>query len=237
MGLFSFLTGKTKKTNLTPAEDYPSQESLYFTNPSATSRGYNLRDFAAKRIRGENLGFGDDFVNRQSSPGIEQIDANFKNRTMPTLSSEASKRGLARSSIIQDQIRQADLQRNRDVDSMVAEFQKLNEMQKKTDQQNAVQLASGLQDQERSILADRAAASERQVGRNIAGDQYQDASKARAGGNIMSAIGTLVGGPVGGSISSFGGGGGVGQMGSISTADLLKALYGQGGSSGVQTQI
>src|SRR3990167_4647476 len=113
-----------KKVNLTPDISMPTQESLYFTP--------QLRDFAKKRIAGEDLGFGSDYLDKTTNPAIANIDANFKNKTLPLISSEASKRGLARSSIVTDQIGQADQQRNRDVNSLVAQFYQLNELQRKT---------------------------------------------------------------------------------------------------------
>lgn len=138
-GLLSFLGfGKKEKPNLTQNYQAPpgAMESPMWGS---------LSQLAKQRIAGEGTGFGDDFTSRMSSPGIAQIDANFNNRTMPKLSSEASKRGLARSSIVQDQIGQADQARNRDIASMVANFQYLNEQQKKTDQQSGINLGSQLQ--------------------------------------------------------------------------------------------
>lgn len=262
MGLFSFLTGSQKKTNLTPDINYPNQDQLYFTSPTASKQGSNLRDFAANRIAGNNLGFGNDFVDRQSSPGIAQIDANFQNRTMPTLSSNASKRGLARSSIVQDQIGQADQSRNRDISSMVANFQMLNEQQKKTDQNNAVGIAQGLQGEQLGMMNNAAAASERQVGRNTEGDKYAQQYKDNAGKNIMamiaSAIGAGTGMPMGspvglgtqpgiGATSTYGannvpqGFGGMmnpgGQYGGGNIGNMVGAALGSGGNSGVRTQI
>lgn len=146
-GLLGFLGfGKKSKPNLVPD----------IMPPSATDSPLygQLKDFAANRIKagttGEEtpgVGFGPDFVSKTSNPAIAQIDANFRDRTLPTISNEASKRGLARSSIVADQIGRADLQRSRDIDSMVADFYKLNEIQKKSDITEGVNVGNTLDTQ------------------------------------------------------------------------------------------
>lgn len=155
MGLLSFLGfDKKEKPNLVSPVARPQAKDLYFNK--------TLRDYAKNRIDSEeNLGFGEDFTNRMSSPAIAQIDANFRERTLPTISSEASKRGIARSSLVTDQIGRADLQRNRDIDEQVAKFQYLNELQKKTDRTQALTLGQNLDQQEAGLLSDAAAEGER----------------------------------------------------------------------------
>ncbi len=103
----------------------------------------NLKQAAEDRISGKVAGFGDDFVGKATNPAIANIDANFQNRTLPTISSEASKRGLGRSSIVQDQIGQADQQRNRDINSLISQFTVMNEQQKKKDFSEGVGIAEG----------------------------------------------------------------------------------------------
>ena len=231
MGMFDFLTGRTKKTNLVPEIQQPIPGNQFFTGVDASRGNYNLRDLAKRRLQGQDLGLGDDFVDKMVSPAAASLEAGFQNKTLPRLSSEASKRGISRSSIITDQIGQAESEKNRDVSNLVAQFDYLNRMQKKTDMTEGINLAANLNREEVGMDSERAAASERQVTRNIAGDQYQDANKAAAGGRILQAAGAAVGGPIGGAIAgSFGGG----NMGGLSTADLFTQLY--SGQSGVQTQ-
>lgn len=157
LGLF----GGKRKTNLQPDIPRPVQSDLYFTSPDATSGGYNLRDFAKKRIRGEGLGFGSDYTDRMANPAIAQLENSFQKSTLPTISSEASKRGLGRSSLVTSQIGEAERQKNLDVNSLVSQFYNLNKMQEKKDLSEGLGLAQDLQNQENSMLQDRAAASER----------------------------------------------------------------------------
>lgn len=203
MKLSQFFGFSQKKPNLSPSIAMPSVEDLHFLNTDARRGGYSLRDFASKRIQGNDLGFGDQFTDKMSSPGIAQIDANFKNRTLPTLSSEASKRGLGRSSIVQDQIGQADLQRNRDIDAMVANFQYLNEQQKKTDQNNAVNLAQDLDREQLGAAQEMARSSERTRDLGVQQDNAYNAESSKNLDRTIQAVATLVGGPMGGSLSSM----------------------------------
>ena len=229
MGLFSFLTGKTKKTNLTPAIDYPGQGQLFFTSPGASQGGFSLRDFAAKRIRGEGLGFGDDYVSKTTNPVASSLRRQFRNITSPFISNQYSSRGLSRSNLAADAQGKAEGDVESNIGDLMANFYQLNEAQKKTDETQALNLAQNLQGQEAGMLADIAGASERQVGRNIAGDQYQDRSKAEAGGRLVQALGSLVGGPVGASLT---GSGGVQKP----VGQQVQGLFSRG-SSGVKTQL
>lgn len=239
MGMFDFLTGKKAKVNLTPDMPYQSQESLYYTSPMAAKEGFSLKELAKRRLQGQDLGFGDDFVSKNTNPIANQAEADFTNKTMPRISSEASKRGLGRSSLVTDQIGQAEAQKNRDVEQMMATFMRLNEAQKKTDMTEGINLASNLQNQQRSMLDNMSAASERQVGRNVAERDSRAESEAQAGGRLFQAGGTLLGGPLGGTITSALGMGNQnifsGFDQNTSTDDLIKLLY--GGQSGVQTPI
>lgn len=229
MGLFGSLFGKKSKPNLTPDISMPTQEQLYFTSGDAEKGGYSLRDFAARGIKGEGLGFGEDYLSKTTNPAIAQIDANFKNRTLPTISNEASKRGLARSSIVTDQIGQADLQRGRDISSMVADFYNLNEMQKKTDQSQALGLAGQLQNQQQAMKTNQAMASERLNERTANQQNVRNAESAGMWDNIGAGIGTLIGGPVGGMMGGGGGGGIASALSSFGFGNM-----GAGGSNAMQ---
>lgn len=151
-GLLGFLGfGKREKPNFMPDVMPPNQEDLFFTP--------KLRDLASRRISGQDLGFGNDFVDKAANPAIANLDASFKNRTLPRINSEASKRGIARSSIVTDQIGQAEQQNNREVNDLISKFFTLNEAQKKTDFTQGLNLATGLQDQQAGLLQNKADAS------------------------------------------------------------------------------
>lgn len=189
---------KKPKPNLTPDVQQPSQEDLAFTP--------KLRDITRRRLDGQDLGFGEDFVSRQSSPGIAQIDANFKERTLPTLSNEASKRGIARSSIATDQIGRADQQRNRDIQETVARFQYLNELQKKQDFGQALDQSNNMQNQQAGLLGRRADASERLADKTAAQqNQRQLDNQAMLGRGLEFGAPLLasVAAPIGGGIESL----------------------------------
>lgn len=255
-GLMGFLGfGKRDKPNLTPAVLPPAQRDLYFTSDTASKGGYNLRDFAAKGIRGEGLGFDDDWLSKSANPAIAKLDASFRERTLPGISNAASSRGIGRSNLVVNEISRAEQENNRDVADLMSKFYTLNEAQKKTDQTQALNLATGLQNQEASLLNESAQASERQVGRNVAQANIKNASADAMRNQSLQAIGSLAspimgdlyakafpgaqsvsgGGGVKDLFTKSGGSSGVGAnlLGSLSSEDLnaynfddLMALYG-----------
>lgn len=206
MGLFDIF-GKKSKSNLTPDTSYPTQEELYFTSPQASQRGYSLRDFASSRIRGENLGFGPDFIDRASSAPIKSREARFNEVELPQISSQLSSRGMARSAgapgTASDAIIRAGQSKERDINDLIANLFTINEAQKKTDQSQALGLATGLQDQEVGMKNNQAAASERLSGRTAEQQRYNAAIDTERGNNIISGAATLIGGPTGASVSGL----------------------------------
>ena len=154
-GLLSFLGfGKKEKPNLVSPVARPQAAQL--------SNVPMLRDIAKTRLTsGQGLGFGDEYTSKASNPGIAKLESSFQNSTMPKISSEASKRGLARSSIVTDQISQAEQSKNRDVSDLISKFYTLNEAQKKQDYGQALTLAQNLDQQEAGLLSDAAAEGER----------------------------------------------------------------------------
>jgi len=194
--MFDFLTGKKKKVNLTPDIPYASQEQLFFTSPNASKEGYSLKDFAAKRIKGEGLGFGEDFLDRSTSAPIKSREARFRENELPAINSQLSARGLARSAgpnLATDVLARAEAGKERDINDLISQFYVLNERQKKSDQSEGLRLAESLQGEQRGMLDNMAAASERLVGRNIAERDSRATSQAAAGQNILSSIGGFVG--------------------------------------------
>lgn len=143
-GLLSFLGfGRKEKPSLT---------QNYLSPPSAeTAPLYgDLRNLAKKRINGEGLGFGDDFVNKATNSQAERMRSDYKNYTSPTLDAELSKRGIARSAGpgLATDIKTRALQTNQsDIDQLMERFYVLNEAQKKTDQTEGINLGNELDTQ------------------------------------------------------------------------------------------
>ena len=143
------------KKNKVPQQEYrpfnlPSQESLYFTP--------TLRQFASKRLAGQDLGFGDNFTGL-ANPAIAQRKARFLGETLPFLGSELSKRGVSRSAgpgLATDIIGRAEQGTQRDIDELLSRFTILNEEQKKRDLREGLDVATGLQEQESDINLRRA---------------------------------------------------------------------------------
>ena len=212
MSLLSSLF-KTRKVNLTPSISVQSPREV---NPEMYG---TLSDLAKNYMKGP--GFGEGFLDKATNPAIANIDANFRNRTMPTLSNEASKRGLARSSIVQDQIGQADLQRNRDINSLVSQFYTLNEQQKKNDTQFGAGLGQNILGGDVSAQQQQAAASERLANATAADARARETRDTGLAGNIMQA-GAQLAVPALGGISSLLGG--IPGMSGIS--DLLSKAQG-----------
>ena len=139
MGFFSSLFGKSKKQNLTPDISYPTQEQLYFTPM--------LRKLAGQRIEGATtgrdvpgVGFGDDFVSKATNPIVTERMRRFREETVPTISSEASRRGLGRSTLTTRQIQRAERDTQSDIDQLLSKFYVLNEQQKKSDLTEGINL-------------------------------------------------------------------------------------------------
>ena len=203
MALFGFL-GKKAKPNLTPDVKYPNQEDLYATP--------KLRDLFSKRMNGEGLGFGDDFVSKTTNPVIAQREARFKEQDMPFLSSQLSARGVGRSGgagLATDVVNKASLQKSRDIDEIFAQMYKLNEAQKKSDTSEAINLGSNMNAQQKGMLDNQAAASERlanaTASQQINREQYDDKGYAQGlgllmslGSGMMGASGSGIGTPMAG---------------------------------------
>lgn len=143
-GLLGFLGfGKSSKPNLTQNFRMPASAE------SAPLFG-DLRALASKRIRGEGLGFGDDFVNKATNSQAQRMRADYNQYTSPALDSELSKRGVARSAGggLATDIKTRALQTNQsDIDMLMERFFVLNESQKKADQTEGINLGNQLNTQ------------------------------------------------------------------------------------------
>lgn len=219
MALFG-LIGKKAKPNLQPDVPFQQQHQLYF---SGGNQGTNLRDLVSKRLfKGEDLGFGPEFVDKATNPAIQASETYFKEKTMPQINSQLSARGLARSAgpnLATDVISKAGRDQNNYVQQLVSQFFTLNEMQKKQDFSESLGVAQNLNNQEERMANARAVASQ-QLAKDTAGQQNLNASIDRETGNtIMQAAGGFVSG------------GGFGNVG-----NLLKGIPGIGGQLNTMLQ-
>lgn len=200
-GLLGFLGfGKREKPNLVSPVARPAAESLYFNK--------SLRDLASSRMRGEGLGFGDDFVDKATNPVTVARTRRLREETIPTIANEASARGINRSSLTVDRIGRAERDTQNDIDQLISNFEVLNRQQKKTDFGQGLQLGQNLDQQQAGLLSDAAAEGERvrdlTVGqansRNAQADQRRDRTLQAIGTVVGSAAGGPIGASIGGSI-------------------------------------
>lgn len=245
-GFLSFLDfGKKEKPNLTQAYKAP---------PSAESSPLygDLRDLARKRIRGEEVGFGDEFVNKATNSQAKRMRQDFMDYTNPYLDSELSKRGVARSAGggLATDIKTRAYQTNMsDIDNLMERFYVLNKAQEKADTTEGINLGNTLDTQylnqgniaSESFNAAERGNTERTAGRaatNNANALARQNNVLQAAGGFMSSgglgnIGTLLNkipglSSLGGAFSSINDlGKSVGTssvpLGSDETEDFMKA--------------
>lgn len=152
-GFFGF--GRSRKTNLVPDVARPKATDLYFNKP--------LRELATRRIAGEDLGFGNDFVNKATNPTIQAKRTRLNEEVIPSIGNAASARGINRSSLTVDQIGRAERDNSNEIDQLLSQFEVLNKQQSKQDQNNAITLGRDMDNQEAGMRENEAAASERLV--------------------------------------------------------------------------
>ena len=94
-------------------------------------------------LSGQGIGFDPRFVERTTSPVAAEREARFRTEEVPFISGEMSGRGLGRSTIAGETLRRAAGQKERDINSLIAEAYTQNEQQKKLDEARYQQLATG----------------------------------------------------------------------------------------------
>ena len=202
-GLLSFLGfGKKSKPNLTQA---------FREIPQATSAPLfgTLEDFSRRRIKGEDGGFGEDFVSL-ANPAIASRKARFRDETLPEIGSQLSSRGVARSAgkgLATDIIGREERTMQRDVDELLSQFDYLNRVQKKQDVTEGVNVGQNLNTQflnqgtaaAEAFNAAERGNTERTVGQATARNQRADQMQDRT----FQALAALIGGPAAGAL--FGG--------------------------------
>lgn len=223
-GFLDFLGfGKKQKTNtpetILPPASYqaPQYGSLKQLADRRTQAAYSGEETPG-------VGFGPDFVSKTTNPVANSMRSNLQQYTLPQLNSEASKRGLGRSSIALDQNTRAVQNNENQIGNLMSQFYQLNEAQKKTDQTQGVELGQNLDSQylnQGNIRAEtQNSANQAQANRdfqtastNNANSLARQNSALQAGaytlnpiGGALGSIGKSIGGPAGGLLSQFGGG-------------------------------
>jgi len=113
-----------KKPNISPM-------GLRGYTDTSTGSALNQRILGALN-QGQNIGYGEDFVNRSTSPMVAQMRADLPNLTRDVEDYYAS-RGLSRSTPAARQIGEVRAQHGRDINSILANAYLMNEQQKKSD--------------------------------------------------------------------------------------------------------
>lgn len=178
----------TQEMNL--IKNAPKPPSSIFGVPATKT----LNDMVLAALqRGEGLGYGEDFVNKTTSPLVAQREARFTNQELPFMEGEYSGRGLGRSTLAARDIGQASAQKERDINEVMANAILMNEQQKKADlarnQQAALTLGQ-LETGQQGLAAGEEASRNQQIA-SLFGNQaaQQKADEAGVWNNINSYIG------------------------------------------------
>lgn len=252
MSLFSTLFSSAKKTNLTPN----------ITPPSATQAPQYgaLNQLASQRIQAgitgqdtPGVGFGNDYVNQATNPVAESMRRNFNLYTSPTIQNQYSGKGAGYSSMGASAQALGQGNVESDIGNLMAKFYTMNEAQKKNDITQGIGVGEDLNSTFLNQGNQQAAASERLANATAAQNNYaQSVDQQRAGqlmqagaqalpavGGGLTAIGTGMGGQIGGLVSQLGAGAtGLGQsvggqsgvktglLGQSDRDAIIKALFG-----------
>jgi len=117
-----------------PDTSYLTQGIRPYQSLTEIPVGASLNDIILKGLKGEGWGFAPEFIDKTTSPVVAQREARFKNYELPTLTSELSSRGMGRSSIAGQQIGEATAQKERDINSVIAEAYAKDQAQRKLDE-------------------------------------------------------------------------------------------------------
>lgn len=196
-----------------------------------------------QQVQGRQIGFGDQFVERATSPAVAERAAGFELRERPALEESFASRGLGRSSLAGREVGQAFAQKERDINQLIAEATLQNLIQGKSDvtsrDQSLFNIGTAEAGQRNLAAQDQAARRTFQLGQEQQADLSAQQAAARGvtlAGQV--ALGTATGNPA--MIAQ-----GFGQLGgqdsglpAKSELSILKDLLGAGftkktGTSGV----
>lgn len=220
MGFFSDLFGQKKKRDLNLGNIRPYQSLTEIPTGAAV----NTRILGALN-QGKDIGFGEDFVKRSTSPFVASREARWEGTEKPEMRAAASSRGLGRSTLAQREEIRGVGARERDINEMMAQAYVTEEMQKKSDIKRYMDAGFSFAQAE-SIQRDKASQDEVmrrkfQIGKEAESDAAGIANARFLTGMGLSTLGPMVGGPVGAGMSMAGGGMG-GGGGGVSAADRFQ---------------
>ncbi len=148
----------------------------------------------ARRRKGEGVGFRPEVLSAATSPFAATQRAALRERTIPTISAQASARGLGRSTIPVGQIGQASAATERDIGERIAQLQLANEQQRRQEINQALSSTGqfiGAEAAQRGTRAGFDLSDFQQTrGLNVQTEQFREQQKQQDFQNLL-ALGSL----------------------------------------------
>lgn len=196
------LFGIGKKRKVTPAPTSTYGPKSIKETPEGALYTKTLRE----RLAGRGVGFRPEIISAATAPFAAQQRAGLKEQVIPTISAQASARGLGRSTIPVGQIGQAAGGVERDIASRVAELSLASEEQRRAEINAALESIGGVARTDvglRSTLAGQNLAEFLRQQKFRAGEraERQEGLK-RLATLATTAIGATIGGPAGATIGA-----------------------------------
>lgn len=177
-----YFAGKKKKQSMPELEKAP-QLTDYPVGKSVNDK------IMAALTTGAGIGYPADYVERSTSPFIAERNAGFTQRELPALNAEYGARGLSRSTLAARDIGQAYGQKERDINTIMADAYLKNLERTKADQQYYNNLGYNFANAEAGIGAQNAGITNQgRLGQLQLDQDYQQAKSD----NINQAIGTAI---------------------------------------------
>lgn len=181
MGMFDWLFGKKKEVPIQTKYTGP----LPYTSQTDFPVGKALNDLILSGLSGKNWGYGEDFVNRTTSPMVRHLQSKWPD-TQKEIQDAYSARGLGRSTPVARDIGKAAEERDMNINDILAQAYMINEQQKKTDEQNALGRGQAFSGQE---VATRSGASQfglnQLIGEGNLADAYNKQQSLNRAENIQ----------------------------------------------------
>jgi len=223
------LWGSPEKTNANQAK---------YTGPKPYASltefpvGSKLNETILAGLGGQGWGFGEDYVNKATSPAVAQILHNA-----PKVQREAqdtySARGLGRGTAVARDLNELSAQRELDINSLLSQAYLTNEQQKKTDEANWQQRGSSYAGQEVGTRSGAATFGLSQMGAENDANAYNNALTRQYNQDQTSALNKQIG--AGLTVALPFAGAGLGALGTAIGGGLGTALGQFGGSLGTLT--
>lgn len=181
--------------------DKINEQQAKYTGPTPYSSmtqfpvGSKLNETIFAGLGGEGWGFGEDYVNRATSPAVAQIL-----HSAPKVQREAqdvySARGLGRGTAVARDLNELTAQRELDINSLLANAYLTNEQQKKQDEANWQTRGSGYAGQEVNTRSGAAQFGLEQMGQENAANLQNNTLRRQYAGDETSAINRMIAAPL-----------------------------------------